>query len=136
MITYDMAHRWRFIENILGKIPDAILRNNITYLLQQRAIKEWGFCPAESLICKQVKEEEIPELNEDEQKVYERCMAFLAYGIDIQTPEEKQVLYNETFNRMCDFINKGGTYWEIPENIQCESLKAIYDKAFYEIFLK
>lgn len=135
-MIYDKAHKWRFIENILNKIPDAILRNNITYLLQQRAIKEWGFCPAESLIYKTVKEEDIPELNEDEQKVYDRCMAYLSYGVDIQTEQEKQALYNETFNRMCDFINKGGTYWEIPEEIQSPSLKSIYDKAFYEIFIK
>lgn len=35
---------------------------------------------------------------------------------------------------MIDFINEGGTYWDIPENIRCDSLKAIYDKAFDIVF--
>lgn len=134
MTPLEIAHSWRQLEGFLARIPDPILRNSIRLELEKRAINQWGYCPSEQQLYKEVKEEKIPELNDLEQSVYDRIQVFTQYGVDLRTKEDKEKLYNETFNRMCDFINAGGTYFEIPDNIKCDSLRQIYDKAFRTVF--
>lgn len=134
MTPLEIAHSWRQLEGFLARIPDPILRNSIQLELEKRAINQWGYCPSEQQLYKEVKEEKIPELNDLEQSIYDRIQAFAQYGVDLRTKEDKQKLYNETFNRMCQFVNQGGTYYEIPEDIRCDSIKEIYDKAFDLVF--
>ena len=74
------------------------------------------------------------KLTEAEQAIMDRINAYLEYGVDIRTEEEKQRLEAQTLNNMIDFIDKGGTYLEIPEDIRCDHLKEIYDKAFDIVF--
>lgn len=134
MTPLEIAHSWRQLEGFLARIPDPILRNSIRLELEKRAINQWGYCPSEQQLYKEVKEEKIPELNDLEQSVYDRIQVFTQYGVDLRTKEDKEKLYNETFNRMCDFINAGGTYFEIPDDIKCDSLRQLYDKAFRTVF--
>lgn len=123
---------WKFLEAMLAKVTDPILRNTMRYEFEKRAKKEWGFCPAETQTYKD--DGEIPPLEPWEQEIVDMINAYLEYGVDIRTEEEKQHADAVTLNNMIDFINKGYTYWDIPEDIQCESLKEIYDKAFDIVF--
>lgn len=133
MTNLEKVKAWKAIEKALTYVQDPILRNTLRYEFQTRAIKDWGFCPAEFLITKDTKEE-IPEMEDWEMSVYERMLGYINYGVDIRTEDEKRKLHNETLNNMCDFINRGGTYWEIPEDIRCDALKKIYDEAFEIVF--
>ena len=135
MNRMELVKRWKYIEAFLEKVTDPILKNVLRYEFQERAIRDWGFCPAEIILPKKETETE-PELMPFEQPVYDRIRAYLTYGVDIRTDEEKHKLENETLNSMIDFINRGGTYWDIPENIRCPSLKKIYDNAFEIVFTK
>lgn len=134
MTPHEIAHSWRQLEGFLARIQDPILRNSIRLELEKRAVEQWGYCPAEQLIYKELKEDKKPELTDWEQEIYDRYLAFAQYGVDIRTQEDKNKLKNETFNRMCQFINAGGTYYDIPEDIRCESLSKIYDEAFNTVF--
>ena len=134
MTPLEIAHSWRQLEGFLARIPDPILQNSIRLELEQRAINQWGYCPSQQQLYKEVKEDKKPELTDWEQSLYDRMQAFAEYGVDIRTQEEKHKLYNETFNRMCSFIDSGGVYSEIPDDIKCESIKQIYNDAFRTVF--
>ena len=131
MTPYETAHAWRILEGILARIPDAILRNAFRKELEKRAVEQWGYCPTETETYKQG---EKPVLNELQQEIYDRIQTYHLYGVDVKTEEDKRKLRNETLNNMCEFINRGGTYWEIPKDIQCDSLKKIYDEAYEIVF--
>lgn len=119
---------WRYLEAMLERVRDPLLRNAMRLEFMQRARNEWGFCPTDTQLYKE--EEVVPELNEAEQAVLDRINAYLEYGVDIRTKEEKERLEAQTLNNMVEFIDSGGTYWDIPEDIRCDHLKEIYDKAF------
>ena len=135
MTSGEMARAWKQIESMLARIPDPIFRNSLRYELQQKATKEWGFCPAEIIIKKDKPdpEEEI-EFTEEEQRLLDVIDAQENYGVDIRTEEEKRKAHNFVLNNMCDFINMGGNYWQIPDDIRCPELKKIYDEAFEIVF--
>lgn len=131
----DLMHTvraWRTIENYLSLISDPFLAAALRYEFTQRAKDEWGFCPGDTQTYKDNKD--IPPLEPWEQEFVDRVNAYLEYGVDTITEEEKRHADAVTLNNMIDFINKGYTYWDIPEDIQCESLKEIYDKAFDIVF--
>lgn len=131
----DLMHTvraWRTIENYLSLISDPFLAAALRHELTQWAKKEWGYCPGDTQTYKD--NQDIPELEPWEQEFVDRVNAYLEYGVDVMTEEEKQRADTVTLNNMIDFINKGHTYWDIPEDIQCESLKEIYDKAFDIVF--
>ena len=126
----DVAQKvkaWRYLEAMLGRIKDPLLRNGFRLEYMKRAREEWGFCPTDTELYQQ--QDEVPELTEAEQAVLDRINAYLEYGVDIRTDEEKQRQEAETLNNMVDLIERGGTYWDIPEDIRCDYLKEIYDKA-------
>lgn len=123
---------WKFLEAMLAKVTDPILRNAMRYEFEKRAKTEWGFCPAETQTYKD--DNSVPLLEPWGQEILDRINAYLEYGVDVRTDEEKQRLEARTLNNMIDFVDKGGTYWEIPEDIQCNSLKAVYDKAVDIVF--
>lgn len=131
MTPYETAHAWRVLEGILVRIPDVFLRNAFRKELEKRAVEQWGYCPTETETYKQ---EEKPVLNELQQEIYDRIQTYNLYGVDVKSDEDKRKLHNETLNNMCDFINRGGIYWNIPEDIRCESLKKIYDEAEKIVF--
>ena len=131
MNVMDTVRAWRILEKCLARVRDPILRNGLKYEYEKRANNEWGYCPAET---QTYKEEPVPKLNENEQTMLDRINGWLWYGVDIQTEEEKRKLHNETLANMIQFIEEGGLYWDIPESIQCSSLKTIYDEAFNIVF--
>ena len=131
----DLMHTvraWRTIESYLSRIPDPILCAAIRHEFVLRAKADWGYCPGDTQTYKD--SAEIPELTEEEQRLVDVIQANIDFGVDIRTDEEKQALHTETLNNMIDFINKGGNYWQIPADIQCDSLKKIYDEAFDIVF--
>ena len=119
---------WRWLETMLEKIKDPLLKNAMRLEFMRRARDEWGFCPTDTQLYKE--QDSVPELTEAEQAILDRINAYLEYGVDIRTEEEKERLEATTLNNMIDFIEHGGTYWDIPDDIRCDHLKKIYDKAF------
>ena len=135
MDVMDKVRAWKKLESYLSKITDPILQNSLRHEYAMRAKREWGFCPANMTCAVEDNPEDIlSELTDDERMLYERIQTYLEYGVDMMTEEEKHKLDVKTLNNMIDFIEKGHTYWEIPEEIQCDSLKEIYDKAFDIVF--
>lgn len=126
-----VAKSWKVLESILNRIPDTTLKLAFKKELERRAVNEWGYCPTET---QTYKEEGEPELEDWQKEIYKRIQVFNTYGVDIRTEEEKRKLHNETLNNMCEFINRGGIYWEIPEDIRCDSLKKNYDEAEKIVF--
>lgn len=128
----NKVRAWRWLETMLDRVKDPLLKNTMRLEFMRRAREEWGFCPTDTQLYQQ--QDEVPELTEAEQAIMDRINAYREYGVDIRTEEEKQRLEAQTLNNMIDFIDKGGTYWEIPEDIRCDHLKKIYDKAFDIVF--
>lgn len=124
----NKVRAWKWLERMLEKVQDPVLRNTMRLDFMKRARDEWGYCPVDTQLYKS--EDDVPELEDWEQEILDRINAYLEYGVDIRTEEEKQRLEAQTLNNMVEFIDSGGTYWDIPEDIRCDHLKEIYDKAF------
>lgn len=135
MDVNDKVRSWKKLESYLSKIIDPLLQNALRHEYAMRAKREWGFCPANMKCAVEDSHEDIlSELTDDERALYERIQTYLEYGVDMITEEEKRKLNIETLNNMIHFIETGHTYWEIPEEIRCDSLKEIYDRAFDIVF--
>lgn len=126
------AGAWRTIERFLSRISDPILENTIRGELRQRAIAEWGYCPDQTETYKD--STPLPDFTPEEQEIYDWIQAYLEYGVDVRTDEDKRRSYVATLNHMIAFIEGGGIYWEIPEEFRCDKLKEIYDSAFEIVF--
>lgn len=135
MDVNDKVRSWKKLESYLSKIIDPLLQNALRHEYAMRAKREWGFCPANMKCAVEDSHDDIlSELTDDERALYERIQTYLEYGVDMITEEEKRKLNIETLNNMIYFIETGHAYWEIPEEIRCDSLKEIYDRAFDIVF--
>lgn len=135
MTVFEATRAWRQLEGYLALVQDPILRNSMRYEFEKRAVKEWGFCPAETLTYKE--EIEKPELTQEEQDIVDMIDAYLEYGVDPRTDEQKERtkrINDEALARMVRFVSEGHSYWEIPKDIRCDHIKEIYDKAMKIVF--
>ena len=135
MDVMDKVRAWKHLESYLSKIVDPILQTSLRRDFAMRAKREWGFCPANMKCAVEDNPEDIlSELTDEERALYERIQTYLEYGVDPWTEEDKRKSHVILVNEMIQFINEGHTYWEIPEEIQSDSLKEAYDEAFDIVF--
>lgn len=133
MDVNDKVRAWRELESYLSKIRDPLLQNSLRKEFAMRAKKEWGYCPADMKAAYR-EDDVIPDLTDEERELYERIQTYLEYGVDPWTEEDKRKSHVRLVNEMIQFINEGHIYWEIPEEIQSDSLKEAYDEAFDIVF--
>ena len=135
MNIHDTVRAWRQIEYYLSLVKDPILRNAMRYEFEKRAVRDWGYCPAETQTYKD--DGKMPELNEDEKEMLDVINGYLEYGVDARTEEQKARAQHEITkarNNMVEFINTGHTFWDIPEELRTDAIRALYDEAFEIVF--
>ena len=133
MNDYQKLQSWNKIKDMLKNIIDPKANRLYHDTLVLKAIREWGFNPEKP--DKLIKQENI-ELTDYEKKMLKQIKAAQEYGIDIRTQEEKDNLDKEFRLSMLDFVRKGGSLDELPDNLRyskCiidgyfEAVKKIYE---------
>lgn len=121
----EATKRWRFLKESVDKIKDPLLRESILATYQQRAIKEWGFCPDKTEHKK--KKEEIV-LEPWQQELHDKIQLALEYGV---WDKDEQVM-KEAKARMKWFIERGGSLSDLPEDLQNKYTTKLYIDALTE----
>ena len=120
----EAATRWKKIQEFTNKITDPVLRESILAEYQQRAIDEWGFCPDG----KEHKASK-PELDPWQEAFLAKIKSAVEYGVFVvDEPTEK-----EAKARMRDFIEKGGKFSDLPEDLQNQHIAVLYMDTMLEL---
>ena len=124
----DVATKWKWLKSQISLIKDETLKKVIFAELRKRAFEELGFDPENTKINtnqKIILDDWEKELLEDiqKQKIYE---------IDTRTEKRKQTAI-EAKNRMYDFIESGGSFKDLPEDLQNKHIAKLYLDTFIEI---
>ena len=113
-----LLKRWKAINDLVIKITDSKARKYYHDALLLRAINEWGFNPEN--VGKAVNV--VPELTESDKEILNAINAAIEYKVDV-------LPRTDVFGTMLQFVRCGGEYEDIPKNIQCDALRAAYQKA-------
>lgn len=115
--AFTAAARWKKIIEYTNRIKDPVLKESILAEYQQRAIQEWGFCPDKN----NYKPQKI-ELDPWQERFLNKIKACAEYGVFIK--DEKT--FNEAHARMGIFIERGGKFADLPEDLQNEHIAKLY----------
>ena len=119
-ITQEKVKAWKFLESQIALISDPILKNSIFAEYKQRALKEWGYFPKTGQIAKQK-----IELDDWEKEFVEDIRKAKVYEIDTRV-KKREKEYAEAEVRMGDFIEKGGSWKDLPEYLQNKYTAKLY----------
>lgn len=121
--AFTAATRWKKITEYTNRIKDPVLKESILAEYQQRAIQEWGFCPDKS----NYKPQKI-ELDPWQEQFLKKIKAGMEYGVFIKDEQT----FKEARIRMADFIEKGGKFTDLPEDLQNIHIAKLYMDVMFE----
>lgn len=116
---FEATKRWKKLMEYVNKIQDPVLRESFIAMYQERAIKEWGFCPDKT---EHQKKKENVVLEPWQQEMHDKLQMALEYGVwgkDEQIEKEAKA-------RMRLFIERGGTFDDLPEDLQNQHIAVLY----------
>lgn len=135
---YEYIKAWKWLQGQLQAIPDPSLRKLYHDTFVLKAIKDWGFNPEHpdkintNAINKAI-------LDDQDKRLLERIKAYIDYGVDIRTDEERaeeKRIEKENKLKMYQFIKDGGTFADLPDDFKhskyirdlyFEQLKKVYE---------
>ena len=127
MVVNNFVKAWKDLENAVNKIQDKVLLNTMMAELKQKALKEWGFFPKTGQLAKK---EEI-KLDKWEKEFVEDIKKTEDFEIDVRKEKRKET-EKEAHIRMADFIEKGGKFSDLPEDLQNKYIAKLYIDVFFE----
>lgn len=117
------SQSWKFLVESCNKIQDPTLRKSYLAAFKQRALEEWGFCPDDTGIKpKEYTADDLPPL---ERLMYDKLQMAMEYGVW----ERDEQLEQENIRYMKSLIDKGWTFWDLPEDQQNDTTRELYFKA-------
>lgn len=123
MTPEEKSRRWRWLENLIDKIQDPILRNSYLYELSECAKRDWGYCPSN----RKIKEPELV-LEDWEQEFLEEVKIASEYGV---VPWDDSV-GEENRRWMMGFVRSGGELSMLPEDVRCSYVDSLYTECLLE----
>lgn len=121
--AFTAATRWKKIIEYTNRIKDPVLKESVLAEYQQRAIQEWGFCPDKN----NYKPQKI-ELDPWQEQFLKKIKACMEYGVFIKDEQT----FKEAHSRMDNFIEKGGKFSDLPEDLQNEHIAKLYVDVMFE----
>lgn len=110
------SKRWRELVGYINKIQETTLKKSMLEYYKIKANEEWGYCPDGKA------EQKTIELPDDIKDIIKRIKTGLEYGF---FPKDKSV-EQEAKIRMNNFINKGGSYSNLPNELQNGTIAKLY----------
>jgi len=120
MTPQEKTQAWKQLKELVGKVVDPTLRTFMMGEYRNRAIAEWGIDPENT---KTPSPNKI-EFDDWEKAALEDIKDFKEYGVDLHSRSDSET--REAHNRMLDFIDHGGTLFDIPADICTENIKNLY----------
>ena len=111
---------WKKLKSLLELVRDKDLRNAMLAEFRKRAIRDWGYNPDTAF----VKSQEI-ELDDWEKELVEDIKKAETYETDTRVEKRKQT-EKEALARMKNFIETGGTYYDLPVELQNKHTAKLY----------
>ena len=118
----EATRRWKTLLQMLNKISDPMLKESMLAMFRSRAIEDWGFCPDNSGKVKPYDASMLPPM---QSLIYEKLQSCKDYGVWEQDPE----LDKACLNKMLNLIDRGYTYFDLPDYLQCPTILDLYLKA-------
>ncbi len=128
MIEMEKIRLWEHLKkDFISKIKDDKTKKLYYKTLLLKAIQEFGFNPEK---CIMPKNNQI-QLDDWEKEFVEDIKKAQIYEIDTRVEKRKQT-EKEAVARMRDFISKGGSLKDIPEDIRTETIEKLYYNCLLE----
>lgn len=127
MVNNKQVIAWKFLKEQLKHIIDPVLRNSMLAEFRNRAFTEWGYNPDNAKINQK------QELNLDdwEKEFVEDIEKTNMYELDVRQ-EKRKTTEKEACIRMADFIEKGGKFTDLPEDLQNGHIAKLYMDVMFE----
>ena len=126
-VIQNKVRAWKWLKSQLNLVRDKDLKNAMLAEFRIRAEKEWGYNPDTGFVKKSndvVLDDWQKELVDDVEKAIE-------YEIDTRKGKREQT-EKEARARMKDYIQKGGKYSDLPEELQNETIRDLYFDVLFE----
>lgn len=120
MVNY--TKNWKFLKDYVATVRDQILRNVMMAEFRKRAIRDWGFNPDSKYA---VAKNEPVQLDDWEQEFVADIEKANKYEIDTREEKRKKIA-KEAKARMLQFIERGGSLLDIPEDILTDTIEKLY----------
>lgn len=119
MTPQEASMRWKWLMGMVDKVQDPVLKNCMIAEFRKRAINEWGFDPTDPKY--ELNESDI-DFTPDERKFLNKIKVAQRFGAWVK--DEK--LERETRANMCNFIDLGGGFSDLPEELQTPYMAQLY----------
>lgn len=119
---------WKYLKTQLALVQDYTLRNVMTAEFRKRAIHDWGFNPDSKY---GVAKTESVELDPWEKELVADIEKAQKYEIDTRVSKRGKTA-KETKARMLDFISRGGSLKDIPEDVRTDTIIKLYYECLNE----
>lgn len=127
-LIQKQVQAWKWLKEQVGHIQDPTLRNAIMAEYRKRAMRDWGYCPETAPVPKNP----VIDLEDWEKDFVADIEKTIEYELDISA-DKRQEAKKEALVRMKDFINKGGSWHDLPADLRNEHTAKLYNSAFFEI---
>lgn len=118
---------WKWLKSQMELVRDKDLKNAMLAEFRKRAERDWGYNPDNGLL---VSGKEV-DLDDWEKEFVKDIEKSKIYEIDMRE-EKREQTKKEAKARMKDFIYKGGNLYDIPMEIQTETIKKLYYECLFE----
>ncbi len=125
MSVSEYVSKWKFLKGQLKLVRDPILRNVMLAEFRKRAIRDWDFDPETSNLNKNV------ILDDWEKELVEDINDFKSFGVDNRI-EKREQTKKEAKARMKDFISRGGSLKDIPDDVRSNMIEKLYYECLFE----
>lgn len=123
----DFTTRWKWLKSQVSLVRDEDLRKVMMAELRKRAYENWGFDPETTKINSVRK----IELDDWEREFVEDIKKAEIYELDTRV-EKREKTRKEAKARMKDFISKGGSLKDIPEDVRSNTIEKLFYECLFE----
>lgn len=123
----DRVVKWKWLKSQLELVRDKDLKNAMLAEFRKRAMKDWGYNPDSGY----VKKQENIELDDWEKEFVEDIKKAKVYELDTRV-EKREKEKIEAKARMKDFISKGGSLKDIPEDVRSNTIEKLFYECLFE----
>lgn len=128
MRTQEYVQRWKWLKAQVNLVQDRTLRNAMMAEFRKRALRDWGFDPENGGI--NTKTESVV-LNDWEKDFLQDIQDSRVFGFNVRQEKQKKEA-KEAKTRMLDFISRGGSLKDIPEDVRTDTIVKLYYECLNE----
>ena len=127
-LIQQQVQAWKWLTAQVKGVQDPTLRNAFMAEFRKRAMREWGYCPETATVPKNP----VVELEDWEKEFVSDIENTIEFELDVGAEKRKEA-QKEAMARMKDFINRGGSWYDLPNDLKNTHTAKLYNSAFFAI---